>query len=78
MNESGKIANLTRGQLNRMLHILLYLILFEPKNLVSRDMLSRPVPRLACSFSTLGVNMMLTHGIPPRFARVNRHRAVTS
>ena len=40
---------------------------FAPENLVSRDGFSRPRPALACSFSILTLNLVLTHGIPPDF-----------
>ena len=43
---------------------------FAPENLVSpRDGFGRPVPRPACSFSILRLNLVLTHGIPPDFRR---------
>ena len=43
MNQPGKIANSSRGQLNRGNNIPLSACV--PENLVSRDGFSRPVPR---------------------------------
>ena len=43
MDQPGKIANPARGQLNRENNIPLFPCV--PENLVSRDGLSRPVPR---------------------------------
>ena len=36
-----------------------------PENLVSRDGFGRPVPRHPARFSTLRLNLVLAHGIPP-------------
>ena len=38
-----------------------------PESLVSRDRLAVPSPASACSFSTLRLDLVLTHGIPPAF-----------
>ncbi|CAM9796439.1 unnamed protein product [Ascophyllum nodosum] len=43
--------------------------LFAPENLVSRDKFGRPT----LSFSELRLNIMLTRGTPPRFARRRQH-----
>ena len=43
MDQPGKVANLARGQLNRVNNIPLFPCV--PENLVSRDGFSRPVPR---------------------------------
>ena len=41
---------------------------FAPENLVSRNGFGRPVPRQPIySFSSLRLNLVLTHGIPPEF-----------
>ena len=40
---------------------------FAPENLVSRDGFGRPVPLQPAKFSTLRLNLVLTHEIPPDF-----------
>ena len=45
------------------------LSLFAPESLVSRDGFGRPVPRQP-SHIILGLNLVLTHGIPPDFCGV--------
>ena len=43
MEQSGKVANPSRGQLNKKIDISLFT--FAPENLVSRDGFGSPVPR---------------------------------
>ena len=43
MDQTGKVANPARGQMNRKMNISL--LAFVPENLVSRDGFSSPVPR---------------------------------
>ena len=62
----GMVAVPARDQLNRENKISLS-VPITPENVVSRDGFSYPVPAYARSFSTLGLNPMLTHGIPPVF-----------
>ena len=66
--DQGKVANPARGQLKNK-KIDASLSSFAPENLISRDGFGRPAPRfsLACSFSTLRLNLVLTHGISPDF-----------
>ena len=68
MDQPGKVANPAHGQLNRG-YLYISLSPFAPEDLVTRDGFGRPVPRQhsasACSFSTLRLNLVLTHGIPP-------------
>ena len=45
----------------------IFLSPLAPEKLVSRDRVRPPRPALAGIFSTLRLNMMLTHGIPPDF-----------
>ena len=40
---------------------------FAAESLVSQDRFGRPVPRQACSFSILRLNLVLTKKIPPVF-----------
>ena len=63
----GKVANPARRQLNR--ENIIPLSPFAPENLVSRDGFGRPVPHQPAhqSFSTLRLNLVLTHGIRPAF-----------
>ena len=65
MDQPGKVANHpARGQLNRENNIPLSPCV--PENLVSREGLSRPVPRQPL-ISILRLNLVLTYGIPPEF-----------
>ena len=66
MDQPGNVANPTRGQLNREMNVSLSP--FAPENLDSRDEFGRPVPRQhAHSPHSVGLNMVLTRGIPPDF-----------
>ena len=66
MDQSGNFANPARGQLMKLFYFYFFLSPFAPENLVSRDVKpSRPAS--GCSFSILGLNLVLTHGIPPDF-----------
>ena len=47
MDQPGKVVNPARGRLNREMNIPLSP--YVPENLVSRDRLSRPVPRHSAS-----------------------------
>ena len=72
----GEVAHLARGQLYRDINFSLSL--FVPENLVSRDRFGPSRSASACSFSTLRLNLMPTHGISPVSATafiytVNRH-----
>ena len=58
MDQPGKVANFSRGQLKRKNNI--FLSRFAPENLISRDGFDRP-------FSILRLNLVLTRGIPPNF-----------
>ena len=63
MDQPGKVASRARGRLNRKNEY--FLSAFVPENLVSPDGLSRPAS--ACSTPYLGLNLVLTYGIPPEF-----------
>ena len=63
MDQPDKIANPARDQLNRENEC--FPVPDAPESLVSRDGFRRPAP--ACSFSTLRLNLVVTHGIPPEF-----------
>ena len=63
MDRPGKVANPARGQLNRENEFPVSP--YASENLVSRNWFSRPVP--ACSFSIIGLNLVLTHEISPDF-----------
>ena len=61
VNTGPKVANPTRGQLNRENNIPLSPCV--PENLVSRDGFSRPVPRASLLISILRLNLVLTYGL---------------
>ena len=63
MDQSGKVANPARGQLNRENEISLPP--FAPENLVSRDKLGRPVPRQPAHFPYSGWIWFLLTGFLP-------------
>ena len=65
MDQPGKVANPARGQPNRENEYSRFP--YVPENLATRDGFSRPVPRPACSFSILRLNLVPTYGIPPEF-----------
>ena len=63
-DQPGKVANPARGRLNR--ENKSSLSAFAPENLVWRDGFDSPVPRQpVIRFSILGLNVVLTYGIPP-------------
>ena len=61
--QRGKVANPARGQLNRENEYFPASACACEFGLARRVRLSRPAS--ACSFSTLRLNPVLTHGIPP-------------
>ena len=63
MDQPGKVANPARGQLNRQINISLSA--FAPKNLVSRDGFSRPVPRQPAHSPYTSWNWCLLAGFLP-------------
>ena len=68
MDQPDKVANPAGGQLNREENDF-SLSPFAPKNLVSRDGFSRPIPRKP-AYSPHRLNLLivlLTHAIPPTF-----------
>ena len=65
MYQSGKVVNPARGQLNRKNGYFPVSVRAWEFGLVRRVRPSRPAP--ACSFSTLRMNLVLTHGILPDF-----------
>ena len=66
-NQSGKVANPARGQLNREMSSSLSP--FAPEHLVSRDGFGSPIPRQPVHLHTQA-NLVLTYGIPPEFRGV--------
>ena len=64
MDQPGKVANPSRGQLNREINIPLSAS--APENLVSRDGFGSPVPRQPAHLHTQAESV-LTYGIPPEF-----------
>ena len=81
MYQPEKVVNSACGELKSL---CFFLSPFAPENLVSRHGFSTVLfrPASAYSFSTLRLNMLLTHGIPPAprdgahlfIYTVNRHR----
>ena len=65
MNQSGKVANPARGQLNGENNISLSV--FAPENLVSRGRLGSSVPRKSAHISILRLTLVRTYGIPAEF-----------
>ena len=65
MNQSGKVSNPSRGQLNKKTHISLSP--FAPENLVSRNTGLAVPSRVSLLISTLKLNLVLAYGIPPNF-----------
>ena len=67
IDQPGMTSNPGRGPLHKKANKLLFP--FVPEHLVSRDGRVRPSrpPASACSFSTLRLNLVLTHGVPPGF-----------
>ena len=59
------VTNTARGQLNR--ENTHFPVLVCALRIWSREMGSVARPALACSFFTLRLNLVLTHGIPPDF-----------
>ena len=71
---TGKVANPTRGRLNR--ENVFSLSPLTPENLqVSRDRFRPSCPALACSFSTLRLDLVLTHlsGFLPLSVKRHHH-----
>ena len=62
IDQPGKVANSTRGQLNRKMNFSLSP--FAPENLVSRDGFDSPVPRQPAHLYTQ-VESGAYYGIPP-------------
>ena len=68
MDQSGKVANPARGQLNRENEHFVSLYPFAPENLVSRDGFDRSVLRQpAHSSYSDRLTLVLTYEIPPAF-----------
>ena len=65
MDQSGKAANLARGQLNSKKYYSSVPVRAWQFGLSRRVQPSRPVS--ACSFSILRLHLVLTHGVPPDF-----------
>ena len=66
MDQPGKVANLARGELNR--ENVYFPVPLAPENLFGLARQVRPSrPPSACSFSALGLNLVLTHEISPVF-----------
>ena len=65
MDQPGKVANLARGQLNRENERFPVPVRAGGFGLARRFRRSHPAS--ACSFFTLELLMVLTHGIPPDF-----------
>ena len=65
MDQLGKVTNPARGQLNTKNEYFPVPVRAGKFGLARRVRPSRPAS--ACSFSTLRLNMVLTHGIPPDF-----------
>ena len=65
MDQPGKVANSSRGQLNRGNEYSPVPVGAWEFYLARRVQPSRPAS--ACSFSILKLNLVLTHGIPPEF-----------
>ena len=65
MDQPGRVANPARGQLSRGNDYFPLLVRASDIGLARQVRPSRPAS--ACSFSTLRLNMVLTHGIPPDF-----------
>ena len=60
MDQPGNVTNRSRGELNRE-NILFFLSPFAPEKLCfARDRFGRPVPRSACSFSVVKVDISQT------------------
>ena len=64
-DQPDKVANPTRGQLNRKMNISLSA--FAPENLVSRDRFGSPVPRQPAHLHTQAESGAYFYGIPPEF-----------
>ena len=71
MDQSGKVANLARGQLNMENNIPLSPCV--PENLVSRETGSAVSSRVSLLISILRLNLVLTYGIPPEFRKERRN-----
>ena len=66
MDQSGKIVNdPARGQLNRGNQF--FPVLVRAREFGLARQVRQPRPASACEFSTLRLNIVLTHGIPPDF-----------
>ena len=65
MDQPGNIANLARGQLSREKEYFPVPVCASESGLARWVRPSRPAS--ACSFSTLRLDLVLTHGIPPDF-----------
>ena len=65
MDQPGNVANPARGQLNRKNEYSPVPVRAGEFGLARRVQPSRPAS--ACSFSILGLNLVLTYGIPLEF-----------
>ena len=65
MDQPGKVANPVCGQLSRENEYFLAPVRASELGLARRVRPSHPAS--ACSFSTLRLNLVLTHGVPPDF-----------
>ena len=65
MDQSGKVSNPARGQLNRENEY--FPVIFAPENLVSRDGFGSPVPRQSAHLHTQADLVLTYYGIPPEF-----------
>ena len=73
IDQPGKVANDARGQLNRENVCFFPLAHFAPESLNSRDGFGC-LPAEACSFSTLQLHLVLTHGHHFFLAESNEQR----
>ena len=67
MDQLGKVARPAHGQLNRGKKVSLSLSAFVPDSLVSRDRFSAVPSRVSVLISILGLSLVLTYEIPPKF-----------
>ena len=65
MDQPGKVANSARGQLKRENEYFPVPVRAREFGLARQVRLSRPAS--ACSFSTVRLNLVFAHGIPPDF-----------
>ena len=67
MDQPGKVANSACGQLNREMHFSLPRSHLRIWSGEKRSVVPSCVGLPDCSFSTFGLNLVLTYGISPAF-----------